>query len=301
MRGPAAGEEKVMTAKPVVVGVDGSEESLRAVEWGAREAQRRRAPLHIVSVAAMPPRMRAHHEPTQTVADALQEVSVRALSEATARAGAVAPGLSVDTDLLSGPPATAVTDSGSDAMVLVVGARGMGRFTALLLGSVSRYAATHAACPVIVVREETTAAQGEIAVGIRSPDDADRPLSFAFEEAVLRDAALVAVHSTHWFSAALGRAGDGAGHAHREQVAAEASGILTEAMSGLREKYPAVPVRQDVVHDHPAKALAWYSAHADLVVIGRREASGPGLAVGAVLHGLLSHARGPVAVVPAQA
>jgi nucleotide-binding universal stress UspA family protein len=290
-----------MTAKPVVVGVDGSEESLRAVEWGAREAQRRRAPLRIVSVAAMPPRMRAHHGATQTVADALQEVSVRAVSEATARAGAVAPDLLVDTGVLSGPPATALTDSGSDAMMLVVGARGMGRFAALLLGSVSRYAATHAPCPVIVVREETTAAQGEIAVGIRNLDDAD-PLTFAFEEAALRDATLVAVHSTHWFSAALGRAGDGAGHsAHREQVAAEASGILAEALSGLREKYPAVPARQDVVHDHPAKALAWYSAHADLVVIGRREAAGAGLGVGEVLHGLLSHARGPVAVVPAQA
>jgi nucleotide-binding universal stress UspA family protein len=292
-----------MTAKPVVVGVDGSEESLRAVEWGAREAQLRRAPLRIVSVAAMPPRMRAHHGATQTVADALQEVSVRAVSEAAARAGEVAPDLSVDTELLSGPPATAITESGSGAMMLVVGARGQGRFAAMLLGSVSRYAAAHAPCPVIVVREEMIAAQGEVAVGIRNPDDGDQPLAFAFEEATLRDATLVAVHSSHWFSAALGGpARNRAEHsAHREQVAAEASAILAEALSGLREKYPAVPVRQEVVHDHPAKALAWYSAHADLVVIGRREVAGPGHAVGAVRHGLLSHARGPVAAVPAPA
>lgn len=292
-----------MTAKPVVVGVDGSEESLHAVEWGAREAQLRRAPLRIVSVAAMPPRMRARHGATQTVADALQEESVRAVSEATARAGEVAPDLSVDTELLSGPPATAIADSGSGAMMLVVGARGQGRFAAMLLGSVSRYAAAHAPCPVIVVREEMTAAQEEIAVGIRDPDDGDQPLAFAFEEATLRDATLVAVHSAHWFSAALGGpARDRAKHsAHREQVAAEASGILAEALSGLREKFPAVPVQQDVVHDHPAKALAWYSAHAGLVVIGRRETAGTGPAVGAVLHGLLNHARGPVAVVPAPA
>jgi nucleotide-binding universal stress UspA family protein len=116
-----------MAAKPVVVGVDGSEESLRAVAWGAREAQLRRAPLRIVSVAAMPPRMRAHHGTPQTVADALQEVSVRAVSEAAARAGEVAPNLSVDTEVLSGPPATAITESGSGAVMLVVGTRGEGR------------------------------------------------------------------------------------------------------------------------------------------------------------------------------
>jgi nucleotide-binding universal stress UspA family protein len=292
-----------MNDRPVVVGVDGSEESLRAVEWAAREAQRHHAPLRIVSAAAMPPRMRAHHGSTETVADLLQEASARAVSEATARAGEVAPDLFVDADLLSGAPATAVTDSGSGALMLVVGARGAGRFAAMLLGSVGRYAAGHAPCPVIVVREEVNAVQDEIAVGVRHPDDAARTLAFAFEEAVLRNAALVAVHSWHWFSAAFSGAGrDGAGNsAYREQVAAEASASLAEALSGLREKYPAVQVRQVVVHDHPAKALAWYSAHADLVVIGRREAAGTGLGVGAVRDGLLSHSRGPVAVVPAQA
>lgn len=291
-----------MADKPVVVGVDGSEESLRAVEWGASEAQRHLAPMRIVSAVAMPPRMRAHHGSTETVADLLQEASARAVSDATARAAEVAPDLFVDADLLSGAPATAVSDAGSGALMLVLGARGAGRFAALLLGSVSVYAAAHAPCPVVVVREDAGAAAGEIAVGVRHPDDAARTLAFAFEEAALRGAAVVAVHSWHWFATAVGGpAHGGAGHsADRERVAAEAEENLAEALSGLREKYPAVTVRQEVVQDHPAKALAWYSAHADLVVVGRREA-GPGLAVGAVRHALLSHARGPVAVVPAGA
>jgi nucleotide-binding universal stress UspA family protein len=289
-----------MAAKPVVVGVDGSEESLRAVEWGAREAQRHEAPMRIVSAVAMPPRMRAHHGSTETVADALQEASARAVSEAAAHAAEAAPGLLIDTDLLTGAPATAITDSGAGALMLVIGARGAGRFAALLLGSLSRYAATHAPCPVIVVREETSAAQTEIAVGVGHPEEAAASLSFAFEEAALRQAALVAVHSCHWFSAALGgRSGDRAENsAAREQVAGEASEAVAEALSGLREKYPAVSVRQDVVHEHPAKILAWYSGHADLVVIGRHGTGGPGPSVGAVQHGLLNHARGPVAVVP---
>ena len=66
-----------------------------------------------------------------------------------------------------------------------------------------------------------------------------------------------------------------------------------------RDKYPAVPVWQDVVHGHPAHVLAIYSARADLVVIGRPEQASSHAAIGATQHALLSHARGPVAIVPA--
>ena len=74
-----------MATMPVVVGVDGSEESLRAAEWAAQEAQRHRAPLRIVSAPAMPPRMRAPTAVPQTVADELCGESARALSEAVSR------------------------------------------------------------------------------------------------------------------------------------------------------------------------------------------------------------------------
>ena len=79
--------------------------------------------------------------------------------------------------------------------MLVLGSRGAGGFTALILGSVSRYAATNAACPVVVVREETTSAHREIVVGVHDPAQATAALGFAFEEAALRQAALVATHA----------------------------------------------------------------------------------------------------------
>lgn len=82
--------------------------------------------------------------------------------------------------------------------MLVVGARGAGGFAQLLLGSVSRYAAMHAACPVIVVREETRALYREVVVGVHDPLDAASALAFAFDEAARRGAALVAVHSWSW-------------------------------------------------------------------------------------------------------
>jgi nucleotide-binding universal stress UspA family protein len=278
-----------MAKMPVVAAVDGSEESMRAAEWAAREAQRHRAPLRIVSVPAMPPRMRAYDGAPGTVAGEVCGKSVRALSAAVTRAEEVSSRLPVDTGLLTGPPALAVTDSGSGALMLVVGARGTGGFGALLLGSVSRYAAMHASCPVIVVREETGAAHLEIVVGVRDLQDGSAILAFAFEEAHRRGATLVAVHSWDGLPPATWHPAD------PEQLAAEAYRNLTETLRPWHDKYPAVRVRQDVLRDHPARVLASYTTRADLVVIGRH---GHGTAVGGIEHAVLSHARGPVAIVP---
>jgi nucleotide-binding universal stress UspA family protein len=292
-----------MATRPVVVAVDGSEESLLAVEWAALEAKRYGAPLRIVSAPALPPRMRAYDTASQTVANALRSVSFHAVGAALTRSREVASGLVVDGDLLTGRPALAVTDSGAGALMLVVGARGAGGFASLLLGSVSRYAALHASCPVVVVREDTTAVHREIAVGIRDPRDIEEPLEFAFEEAVKRGATLVAVHSWYWFPSALAASmvREATRHpADLAEISADASRSLTEALRIWQEKYPAVPVRQDVVRGHPAKVLASYSAQTDLVVIGRHGGPGVGPAVGAIQHAVLNHAHGPIAIIPAR-
>lgn len=287
-----------MATRPVVVGADGSEESLRAVEWAAREADRHGAPLRIVSAPAMPPRMWANDTGPQGVARVLGSVPRRALGEAITRSKEVAPDLLIDTDQLTGPPALAVTGSGSGALLLVVGARGVGGFAALLLGSVSRYAAMHAPCPVVVVRQETGAVHSEVAVGVRDPHDATATLPFAFEEAALRGATLVAVHAWYWFPSGFGDSD--AGEADTGHISDAASRNLTEALRKWREKYPAVPVREDVVRGHPGRVLASYTARSDLVVIGRHGGHATGPAIGAVQHAVLNHAHGPVAIVPVQ-
>ena len=192
-----------------------------------------------------------------------------------------------------------VTGSGCGALMLVVGARGAGGFAAMLLGSVSRYAAMHASCPVVVVREETGVVHREVVVGIRDPHDMTATLPFGFEEAALRGATLVAVYAGH-FPAPVGDLGAGeAGHpANPSKVSAEAADHLAEDLRSWREKYPDVPVRQDVVRGHPGRVLASYTARADLVVIGRRGGHDSGPAIGAVQHAVLNHAHGPVGIVP---
>jgi nucleotide-binding universal stress UspA family protein len=166
--------------------------------------------------------------------------------------------------------------------MLVVGSRGAGAFTALMLGSVSRYAAAHAACPVVVVRDQPPVASGLVGVGVRDLDDCAESLAFAFEEASLRRGGVLAVHV--W---------PGPG-----PVAAEVAGQLAGLLESWREKYPGVPVSQEVVPGYPARVLIGLSARADLVVMGRHgEHPGPH-GPGPVRHGVLSHAHGPIAVVP---
>ena len=285
-----------MSAQPIVAATDGSEESLRAAEWAAREAALRGAPLRIVSAAALLPRMIGGHAMSgyDTVADTIREHRDQALAAAAERAAKAAPGLLIDTDHLDGPPAEAVTASGSGALMLVVGSRGVGGFAAMVLGSVSRYAATHASCPVVVVRETAESARRQVGIGIGDLENT-ASLTFAFEEAALRKASLIAVHSWHLPESDISRAGptfpEPAGYVAETETAKR----LEQLLDGWRAKYPDVPVSQDLVHGHPGRALAGLSARADLVVLGRRTAHhGPG----SVMHAVLSHAHGPVVTVP---
>jgi nucleotide-binding universal stress UspA family protein len=138
----------------------------------------------------------------------------------------------------------------------------------------------------------------EIAVGIRDPQDVTGALAFAFEEAALRRADLVAVHTWYWLPHVHGRAGE-LRPADPERISAEASRQLAAALDGWRDKYPDVRVRRDVIHGHPARVLASYSARTDLVVLGRHgHPAGAGPGIGSIQHAVLDHAHGPVAIVP---
>jgi nucleotide-binding universal stress UspA family protein len=287
-----------MASKPIVAGTDGSEESLRAVDWAAREAALRGAPLRIVGTAELLPRMSpragASGSTYDTVTDVLDKDRDRALATAAELAAKTAAGVLIDTDELTGPTAQAVTEAGSGALMLVLGSRGRGAFTALLLGSVSRYAATHASSPVVVVRDESPAPHQLIGVGVADIGSCRDALAFALEEASLRHAGLHAIHAWHTPQSDITRAGPVPTESGA-QAAADAASQLASLLDECGAKYPDVKVTHEVVHGHPGRALVGLSARADLVVIGRR-AGEPG--PGSVRHALLNHAHGPVAVVP---
>jgi nucleotide-binding universal stress UspA family protein len=284
----------------IVAGTDGSEQSLCAVEWAAREAITRGSALQIISVPALPPRMAWQRTLTgtpDTVADMIVRSYQRALITAAGRAAEIEPGLAIRTALGSGTPAQALCEAGGRASMLVVGSRGGSGFAALVLGSVSRYASTHADCPVVVVREENMAVHREVVVGVR---DLDQPaaIGFAFQEAALRKARLRAVHAWQWFLPEMRLTGTERPGATAKDVTAEAAQWLADLLSFWREKYPEVDVIEDVVHAHPARILAGFSARADLIVLGRNTPDdSPHPGTNAVTHAVLNHAHGPVAII----
>lgn len=102
-----------MVTRPIVVGAAGSEESLRAVEWAATEAARRTAPLRIVAVTPAPARAPAEQGSPVTVDDALREVYQQTLTTTAELAASMAPGVAIETKLLSGAPAHLLCPAGA--------------------------------------------------------------------------------------------------------------------------------------------------------------------------------------------
>jgi nucleotide-binding universal stress UspA family protein len=132
-----------------VVGVDGSPESERALDWAITQAQEKGAILEIVTAWIYP--MVVGYAFTTTVREvhqAAQDVVDRAIT----RVSETAPDVVVRGKTTEQPPAPSLVAESEGADLLVVGFRGLGGFAELLLGSVSQYCARHASCSVVVVR-----------------------------------------------------------------------------------------------------------------------------------------------------
>jgi nucleotide-binding universal stress UspA family protein len=294
-----AGRRIAMDSNAIIAGTDGSEVSMRAVEWAAREAVARGRPLWIVSVPVLP-RLWQRTPPGRrdAVAELVCTAADQALAAAAERAAEIEPGLSVRTSRLSGRPAEALAGAAAHSALLVVGSRGAGGFAALVIGSVSRHVAFTAACPVVVVREETTAAHQRVVVGV---GDFDRvaALGFAFEEASRRKASLQVIHAWEVFMPSPLLSGIGGRRGGTLEVTSEATAWVAAQMAPWRQKYPDVEVLEDVVNGSPGHVLVGASARADLVVLGRGNPRDAGsLWTGTVTHAVLNHAHSPIAVVP---
>lgn len=280
---------------PVLVGVDGSESALAAVRWAAREAERRRAGLRLVTAFGWMP-VRDEDDPLQLVPPARDELRAAAeqhLAAAAAAAAAVAPGVAVTRDLLTGYPAVVLVAESASAQLVVMGDRGLGGFEGLLVGSVAPALAAHAECPVVVVRG-APADGGPVVVGFDGSPASEAALAFAVEEAVAMAAPLVAVHA--WQDVAVGEAQGWL--LYTDSVAEEARARLENALRPWRAKHPELAIEPVVAQDRPAEALVRRSAQAQLVVVGSRGRGAlAGLLLGSVGQAVLRHAACPVAVV----
>jgi nucleotide-binding universal stress UspA family protein len=136
----------------VVVGVDGSSHSQRALEWAINEAAVRRAPLTIVTVHQL---VAGYTGPVAYPGDSKEATDQGAAAQQAA--DKILEGLgesrpaSVTVEARSGFPAEQLVEASKDADILVLGSRGIGGFSRLLMGSVSSQVVHHAYCPTVIV------------------------------------------------------------------------------------------------------------------------------------------------------
>jgi nucleotide-binding universal stress UspA family protein len=290
--------------RPVVVGVDGSPASLAAAEHAAEQALRRSAPLRLVHGYLHPfgYGVRLDADPADLPeADPypgdLPEPSPQAgqmLSNAAEALRKSWPDLTIEPVPLPAGPAAALIDESERAALVVVGSRGHGGFTGLLLGSVSAQVAGHARCPVLVMRRPA-AAGGPVVVGVDGSPSCVPAVEFAAEEASARAASLVVIHA--WWIDAAGSLGSTFEEADAAARAA-ATELVAAAAAGARQRHPGLAVEERLVHSlSPEHTLVQASQDAAVVVVGSRGRGGfTGLLLGSVSQALVHHAGCPVVV-----
>ncbi len=138
----------------IVVGVDGSGSSQRALAWAARQGELTGATLDVV-IAWEWPISSGAVVPILSGWDPKAEAQKR-LDETVDAVRAAHPAVTVRARTVEGHPAPVLVEASADAELLVVGSRGYGEFAGMLLGSVSEHCVTHAHCPVVVVRGDSS-------------------------------------------------------------------------------------------------------------------------------------------------
>ncbi|GAB2668954.1 universal stress protein [Saccharopolyspora gloriosae] len=264
----------------IVVGVDGSEQSIAALSWAAVEAGRRRTDrVHAFVINDFP---------------AQDDQAWKMLETIAGRVRADNPSITISEVVTRGRPAAALIDMSWRTQLIVVGARGRNTAVGTLLGSVSTKVATHAHCPVAVVREPRT--EGPVYVGVDSSPHSQDALEFAFAAAAARRSELVALQIWDVPGPDISIVPP-----LPDEIAlaeADAQRSIAEQLAGWSERYPEVSLVKAGQRGHPVIGLTERAREAQLLVVGHRGRGGfAGLLLGSVAAGVLQHARCPVAVV----
>ncbi|GHF37486.1 universal stress protein [Streptomyces griseosporeus] len=284
---------------PVVVGVDGSEASLRATSWAADEAALRGLTLRVV-YASLWERYEGSLPAVDPGRPAEEVLAEDIIGTAARRARRRQPDLKVIADLVPDEAEYALVRESADATLLVVGSRGRSGVAETLLGSVSMAVAARADCPVVVLRgshddQAATAARGRVVVGVGDGAEVRAVVAFAAAEARLRGVPLHAVRA--WKCPAHEPVDHPllVGEPARvyEQRAADALEAALAAAS------PEPTVYRRTAEGHARRVLVEASHEADLLVVGvRRRADHYTPQLGRTAHAVLHRAACPVAVVP---
>ena len=270
----------------IIVGYAGSTGSDEELRWAAREAWARGTALTICLAWPAPDLLRlgdwgAH--------DRAQHLGGEILARGVQLAGAVPDLTDVRTVLSEGSPARVLCERSSAAEMIVVGSRGHGGMADSWLGSVSWQVACHGQGRVVVVVvrgrwRPVNQSPGPVVAGVDGSPESLDALTFAFEEAALRDVPLVAVCA---LSDAPGKVG---GAARMEED-------FSRQMTLHEKDHPEITVLRQVTFGAPRSALLTAAAEAQMLVVGARGLTGlDGMNLGSVASSLVHHSPCPVAV-----
>ena len=292
----------------IVVGVDGSPNSAAALRWAAAESKLR---YHRVTALFAWGYVPPGHAGDGRTFDADYGAADAAAALTTAVRGAVgeATAATIERRVVADLAPKSLLAAGQGADLVVVGARGIGGFRGLLLGSVSQQCLHYTSGPLAIVRaapsphggaEANGPASpdgGRIVVGVDGSDAARRALRWALEEARLRRARLDVVHAWQapYFvpSPFMGVALDPG------LVEKHARAVLDAIVDGEEMRHRPVPVERILVQEGAARAVLDTAQGADLAVLGTRGLGGfRGLLLGSVSHHVAHHVRCPLVVVP---
>lgn len=291
------------------VGVDGSGHSVRAVRWGAAVAAERAWPLVLVAAVKLPAMFFAEPSPGRVLEDELSRLARADLAAAEELAWQVAAELglshdmSITTVVRTGAPAKVLRAASDGARMLVLGTRGRGEISGLLVGSVTRSVVAHALCPTVVIPEPPEGLvpvdpeTAPVVVGVDGSVAGEAAIDMAFGEAAERAVELIAVNA--WddvtVSPALGMDPDAE---HWRNLQEYEESVVAERLAGFRQMYPDVAVRVEALRENPVHALSRLSETAQLLVVGTRGRGGfTGLLLGSTSAALLAHTRCPMMVV----
>ena len=315
-----AGDVPAGSAAPrgIVVGVDGSDHSKCALVWAAREAERRRRPLHIVTAYSVPIFAASGLDGGYATVDdsVIREGAEAILKQAVNKVAGYL--IDVDASVENGDASGVLLEMSETAELLVFGTRGRGGFVGRLLGSVSSALPAHAKCPTVTVPlicsdrlGETTddkhvlaeraksghvPVENVVVVGVDGSEQARVAVLEAAAQAERLSAPLRVVCAVPQYNGSLAWV---PAPMDRDALFADIRTQLDAGTAWIRSHFPRLTVETQLVDGSPVDILVEASRHVELVVVGTRGRGGfAGMLLGSTSDGILHHAKGPVMVVP---
>lgn len=278
----------------IAVGVDGSEDGLRAVQFGVRTALRRNGELLLVNAvddAVLAGSWGIVYDPA--VLQRAGETATEAAREYSITMGL--PAERIRTEVMLGNPSAVLIRLSETADLIVVGRRAATGLERMFVGSTSVAIASAASCPVVIISAastpQPTGDHGVVGVGIDSGGASLPVVQCGFQQAQYRSAK---VRLIHILPPPMGLFSHKLTPAQLEQQLVYVAGGIEAMARQVAEHYPGVEFEVEVSAGNPVNDLVNRSEQLDLLIVGVAGSGLPGISLGGLTRGLMAHAKCPL-------